>query len=124
MSANVGILGRAGGRADRGNSAAAGDGVPGKGQRHCAPLRMTVSKYDPLRDYLLKEKRVDFVLSFEESEDILGFALPRSAQRAEWWDDDTPQHPRLQRQAIRDGGYDSRRVPEGMKGRVRETSGV
>ena len=81
-----------------------------------------MNKYDPLRDYLKKEKRIDFILTFEEIEDILGFALPRSAQRAEWWDDDSPQHPKAQRQAVRDGGYDSRRVSEGMKVRFRKTS--
>jgi hypothetical protein len=83
---------------------------------------MTVNKYDPLCDYLKKQNQPDFVLSFEEIEDILGFALPRSAQRAEWWDDDTPEHPRLQRQAIREGGYDSRRLSEGRKVRFRKTS--
>ena len=71
------------------------------------------NRFDPLRDYLLREKRDDFVLTFEEIEDILGFALPRSAQRAEWWEDDTPEHPRLQRIAIRDGGFSSRRAGEG-----------
>lgn len=81
-----------------------------------------MNKYDPLRDYLKKEKRIDFILTFEEIEDILGFALPRSAQRAEWWDDDSPHHPKAQRQAVRDGGYDSRRVSEGMKVRFRKTS--
>ena len=40
-----------------------------------------MSKYDPLRDYLKKQTRDDFVLTFEEIEDILGFALPRSATR-------------------------------------------
>ena len=80
---------------------------------------MPENKFEPLRDYLLKEKRIDFVLTFEE---ILGFALPRSAQRAEWWDDDTLHHPKLQRQAIREGGYDSRRTPDGMKVRFRKTS--
>ena len=83
---------------------------------------MTANKYDPLRDYLKKQKQADFVLSFEEIEEILGFALPRSAQRAEWWDDDTPEHPRLQRQAIREAGYDSRRLSEGGKIRFRKTS--
>jgi len=81
-----------------------------------------VSKYDPLRDYLQGQNKPDFILTFEEIEAILGLALPRSAQRAEWWDDDTPEHPRLQRQAVRDGGYDSRRLPEGMKVRFRKTS--
>ena len=44
------------------------------------------NKYDPLRDYLQKEKRIDFVLTFEEIEDILGFALPRASHRASWWE--------------------------------------
>ena len=83
---------------------------------------MPENKFEPLRDYLLKEKRIDFVLTFEEIEEILGFALPRSAQRAEWWDDDTLHYPKLQRQAIREGGYDSRRTPDGMKVRFRKTS--
>jgi hypothetical protein len=81
-----------------------------------------VNKYEPLRDYLLQEKRIDFLLTFEEIEEILGFGLPRSAQRAEWWDDDTEHHPKLQRQAIREGGFDSRRTPDGMKVRFRKTS--
>jgi hypothetical protein len=83
---------------------------------------MTMSKYDPLRDYLKNQDRREFILSFEEIEDILGFALPRSAHRAEWWDDDSPQHPKLQRQAVRDGGYSARRLSEGMKVRFLKTS--
>ncbi|HWL05266.1 MAG TPA: hypothetical protein VNQ99_10090 [Xanthobacteraceae bacterium] len=81
----------------------------------------TGNKFDPLRDFLLQDKRDDFVLTFAEIEDILGFDLPRSAQRAEWWDDDTPEHPRVQRTAIREGGFDSRRSGEGRI-RFRRTS--
>ena len=82
-----------------------------------------MSKYDPLRDYLKKQNRAEFVLTFEEIEDILGFALPRSAQRAEWWDDSpSPQHLREQAEAIREGGYDSRRLPEGGKVRFCKNS--
>ena len=80
------------------------------------------NKYEPLYDYLLKEARADFVLTFEEIEEILGFALPRSAHRAEWWDDDTPEHPRDQAQAIRQAQYDSRRTPDGLKVRFRKIS--
>ena len=58
------------------------------------------NKYEPLYDYLMKETRADFTLTFEEIEEILGFGLPRSAHRAEWWDADTPEHPRDQAQAI------------------------
>ena len=81
-----------------------------------------MNKYDPLRDYLKQQKMADFILSFEEIEDILGFALPRAAHRAEWWDDDSPHHPKLQRQAVRDGGYSTRRLPEGGKVRFLKTS--
>ena len=77
------------------------------------------NKYEPLYDYLMKETRADFILTFEEIEGILGFGLPRSAYRAEWWDDDTPEHPRDQAQAIHQAGYKSQRVPEGEKVRFR-----
>ncbi len=64
------------------------------------------NKYEPLYDFLMKETRDDFILTFAEIEEILGFDLPRSAKRAEWWDDDTPEHPREQAQAIHQAGYD------------------
>ena len=83
---------------------------------------MSENKYEPLYDYLINEKRADFILTFEQIEEILGFALPRSAQRAEWWDDGTPEHPRLQAEAIRQAGYDSRRTADGMKVRFRKLS--
>jgi hypothetical protein len=71
------------------------------------------SKYDPLRDYLKSQNVDELLLTFAEIEDILGFALPRAAQRAEWWFDDSPEHPKLQRIAVRDAGYDARRLSEG-----------
>ena len=64
------------------------------------------NKYEPLYEYLMKETRDDFILTFEEIEEIIGFDLPRSAHRAEWWDDDKPEHPRDQAQAIHQAGYD------------------
>jgi hypothetical protein len=78
-----------------------------------------LSKYDPLRDYLKQQKQDELILTFEQIEDILGFGLPRSAQRAEWWGDDTPEHPREQRAAFRDGGYDARRMSDGQSVRFR-----
>ncbi len=81
-----------------------------------------MNKFDPLSDYLQAQNKPEIVLSYEEIEDILGFGLPRSALRAEWWDDDTPHHPRAQSQAIRAAGYDSRRLPEGNKVRFRKRS--
>jgi hypothetical protein len=80
------------------------------------------NKYEPLYEYLLRETRDDFILTYQEIEAILGFALPRAAQRAEWWGDDTPEHPRDQAQAIHQAGYDSRRTSDGGKVRFRKLS--
>ena len=80
------------------------------------------SKFDPLRDYLMAQKADELVLTYEQIEDILGFALPRAAQRAEWWFDDTPEHPKLQRIAVREAGYDARRLREGDKVQFRKSS--
>jgi hypothetical protein len=80
------------------------------------------NRYEPLYDYLKKETRDEFILTFEEIEEILGFGLPRAAHRAEWWVDDTPEHPRDQAQAIHQAGYDSRRTPDGMKVKFRKVS--
>jgi hypothetical protein len=80
------------------------------------------NKYEPLYEYLLRETRDDFILTYEEIEEILGFGLPRAAHRAEWWDDDTPENPRDQAQAIHQAGYDSRRTQEGGKVRFRKLS--
>jgi hypothetical protein len=82
------------------------------------------NKYAPLHEYLLREKRDDFVLSFEEIEEILDFGLPRAAQRAEWWDEATAEYPREQSEAIRGAGYDSRRAPDGKSVRFRRPSTI
>ena len=83
-----------------------------------------MNKYDPLRDYLLQQTRDELVMSFDEIEEILGFALPRAAQRAEWWFDDTPEHPKLQRIAVRDAGYEARRLSEGNNVRFQRSSAI
>jgi hypothetical protein len=83
---------------------------------------MTENKFNPLRDHLMAQKADELVLTYDEIEDILGFALPRAAQRAEWWFDDTPEHPKLQRIAVREAGYDARRLGEGNKVQFRKSS--
>lgn len=73
-----------------------------------------MSDYDPLRDYLKKQTRSEFVLSFEEIEDLLGFALPRASHRASWWETGrSPQVEAPQRIACRDGGYIASRAIDG-----------
>ena len=70
--------------------------------------------YDPLRDYLKAQTRAEFVLSFEEIEEIIDAALPRAAQRASWWDSlRSPQEKMPQREACLDGGYIATRQADG-----------
>jgi hypothetical protein len=41
-----------------------------------------VNDYDPLRDYLRQQSLPEFVLTFEQIEEIIDAALPRAAHRA------------------------------------------
>ncbi|MGY4412585.1 hypothetical protein ACVWW4_004321 [Bradyrhizobium sp. LB7.1] len=45
-----------------------------------------MNDYDALRDYLMRHKQAEFVLTYEQIEEIIGAALPRAANRASWWD--------------------------------------
>ena len=70
--------------------------------------------YDALRDHLKKQKLPEFVLSFEEIEEIVDAALPRAAQRASWWETlRSPQEKMPQRQACLEAGYVATRMPDG-----------
>lgn len=44
-----------------------------------------MSKYDPLFNYLKASDLKVVILEFEELEEILGFVLPESAYKYEWW---------------------------------------
>jgi hypothetical protein len=73
-----------------------------------------VNVYDPLRDYLKAQTRSEFVLSFEEIEEIIDAAVPRAAHRASWWDSlRSPQEKMPQREACLDGGYIATRQADG-----------
>ena len=66
--------------------------------------------YDLLRDYLKKQTLPEFVLSFEQIEEIIDAALPRAAHRASWWETQrSPQEKMPQREACLAGGYITRR---------------
>ena len=70
--------------------------------------------YDPLRDYLKAQKRAEFVLSFEQIEEIIDAALPRAAQRASWWETErSPQEKMPQREACLEAGYIATRQADG-----------
>jgi hypothetical protein len=78
------------------------------------PERNSVNSYDALRDYLKKQKLPEFVLSFEQIEEIIDAALPRAAQRASWWETlRSPQERMPQREACLEAGYIATRLPDG-----------
>ena len=73
-----------------------------------------MNDYDPLRDYLLTKSVPEFVLSFEQIEEIIDAALPRAAQRASWWETlRSPQEKMPQREACLAGGYIATRLADG-----------
>lgn len=74
----------------------------------------SMTKYDSLRDYLKQQAESELTLTFEEIESILGFTLSRSSQRARWWEKERGPHDAMpQRNAIRDGGFEATRLPDG-----------
>jgi hypothetical protein len=80
-----------------------------------------VNDYDALRDYLKGQKLLEFVLSFEQVEEIIGGALPRAAQRASWWETlRSPQEKMPQREACLAAGYIATRMPDGDSVRFRK----
>ena len=77
--------------------------------------------YDALRDYLKQQTRLEFLLSFEEIEEIIGDSLPRAAHRASWWDSlRSPQEKMPQREACLAAGYVATRMPDGTSVRFRK----
>ena len=74
----------------------------------------TVIDYDLLRDYLKNQKLPEFVLTFEQIEEILDAALPRAAHRASWWETErSPQEKMPQREACLEAGYIATRQSDG-----------
>lgn len=73
-----------------------------------------MNDYDALRDYLKNQKLPEFVLSFDQVEEIVGSSLPRAAQRASWWETlRSPQEKMPQREACLAAGYVATRLPDG-----------
>jgi hypothetical protein len=73
-----------------------------------------LTHYDALRDYLKQQKLMEFVLSFDQIEEIIDAALPRASQRASWWETlRSPQEKMPQREACLEAGYVATRLPDG-----------
>ena len=67
-----------------------------------------MGKYDPLRDYLKRQKAHEFELTFVEIERKLGAMLPNSANHPQWWatvGDANATH--VQREAWRAAGFEA-----------------
>ena len=83
-----------------------------------------MNDYDALRDYLKKQKLPEFVLSFEQIEEIIDAALPRAAHRASWWETlRSPQEKMPQREACLAGGYIATRQADGKSVRFKKMKG-
>ncbi len=79
-----------------------------------------MNDYDALRDYLMQQKQTEFVLSYEQIEEIIGAALPRAAHRASWWDSlRSPDIQMPQREACLAAGFVATRMPDGRSVRFR-----
>jgi len=79
-----------------------------------------VNDYQRLREYLKKQKLPEFVLSFEQIEEIIDAPLPRAAQRASWWETlRSPQEKMPQREACREAGYIATRQADGSSVRFK-----
>lgn len=49
-----------------------------------------MSKYDPLRHHLVKQRNDRWIASFADIEEVLGFRLPNSAlEYPAWWENET-----------------------------------
>ena len=80
-----------------------------------------MNDYGALRDYLKKQTRPEFGLSFEQIEEIIDAALPRAAQRASWWETlRSPQEKMPQREACLAGGYIATRQADGKSVKFRK----
>ena len=79
-----------------------------------------MNDYDRLRDYLKKQKLPEFVLTFEQIEQIIDAPLPRAAHRASWWESlRSPQEKMPQREACLAGGYVATRLADGRSVRFK-----
>lgn len=83
-----------------------------------------VNDYDALRDYLKKQILPEFVLRFDQIEEIIDAALPRAAHRASWWETlRSPQEKMPQREACLAGGYIATRLADGKSVRFKRMKG-
>jgi hypothetical protein len=94
--------------------------TPRNGFRNVDLPENDVNDYDALCDYLKQQTLPEFVLSFEQIEEIIDAALPRAAHRASWWETlRSPQEKMPQREACLAGGYIATRQADGKSVRFK-----
>ncbi|MNS49526.1 hypothetical protein D3C72_821350 [compost metagenome] len=70
-----------------------------------------MAKYDPLRDYLRRQRADEFELTFADIERRIGALLPKSASHPQWWGNEVdPGTSHVQREAWRAAGFDARLI--------------
>jgi hypothetical protein len=90
-------------------------------RRNLRGRAIVMSKYDPLRDYLQKQSDREIELTFKAIESLLGFTLPESAMRHQWWANVTDkQTSHTQRNSWRDAGFDAFLIAGSRKVRFRK----
>ena len=67
-----------------------------------------MSKYQPLGEHLTQIGADRVPMSFEQIEEVLGFKLPPSSARREWWSNNGERH--VQTQVWRKAGYKTEAV--------------
>lgn len=72
-----------------------------------------MGKYDPLGDYLRRQRGRDIELSFREIERKIGALLPNAAARTEWWSGTGDAGSReVQKMVWRAAGYEAALLPD------------
>ena len=65
-----------------------------------------MAKYDPLHSHLRRQKSAHYEMTFRDIERVLASLLPKSAQRLEWWANETsPDTRHVQCRAWLDAGF-------------------
>jgi len=66
-----------------------------------------MAKYDPLKTYLKRQRAQEVRLTFVEMERLIGYMLPKSASRPQWWLSDIQVNASVQARAWTEAGYDA-----------------
>lgn len=71
-----------------------------------------MAKYDPLHDYLRKQRQDELEMSFADVERKIGYMLPKSASQPDWWSGTTTSGvQQVQQKAWSDAGFDAVLIP-------------